>query len=99
MIEDFARSLDLNVWDWIAVVVSFCSFVIAVMSYLIARNTLKSQRQTEKNTMPVITKERQYEVFKSIENQILSNYIYALAIILIIREFDIKLMQESCSCQ
>lgn len=33
--------------------------------------------------MPVITKERQYEVFKSIENQILSNYIYALAIILI----------------
>lgn len=83
MIDKFAELLGLDVWDWIAVIVSFCSFVIAVMSYVIARSTLKSQRQTEKNTMPIITKERQYEVFKSIENQILSNYIYALAIILI----------------
>lgn len=54
MIKEFAEWLDLTIWDWIAVAVSFCSLLVAVLSFIIARQTLKSQRQTEKNTMPII---------------------------------------------
>ena len=54
MIKEFAEWLDLTIWDWIAVTVSFCSLLVAVLSFIIARQTLKSQRQTEKNTMPII---------------------------------------------
>jgi hypothetical protein len=54
MIKEFAEWLDLTIWDWIAVSVSLCSLMVAILSFVIARLTLKSQRQTEKNTMPII---------------------------------------------
>jgi len=54
MIKEFAEYLSLTIWDWLAVSVAFCSLFVACLSYYIARRTLKSQQQTEKNTMPII---------------------------------------------
>lgn len=57
--KDFALEHGLNIWDWIAFIVSFSSMLIAVVSMFVAVFTLKSQRQTEKNTMPIINKDIQ----------------------------------------
>ena len=54
MIKEFAEYLSLTVWDWVAVFVALCSLGVACASLVIAKRTLSSQRQTEKNTLPVI---------------------------------------------
>lgn len=81
MIEEFAKSMSLNIWDWAAVIVALSSLFVAVKSYIIAFKTLKSQQQTAENTLPVFTKERQYEVFRSIEKKLVDNYLNALTIL------------------
>lgn len=53
-IKEIAEYLELNVWDWLAVLIALSSFCIACFSLHYAINTLKSQRQTEKNTLPII---------------------------------------------
>lgn len=84
MIEDFAKSLSLNTWDWVAVMVALFSLIVAVKSYFIALQTLKSQRETAENTLPLLTKKRQYEVFRSIEKRLVDNYINALCVLSIL---------------
>lgn len=59
MIKEFADYLSLNVWDWIAFLVALISLCVAICSFFIAKRTLKSQRQTEKNTMPIINLDTQ----------------------------------------
>lgn len=59
MIEEFAKSLSLTIWDWMAVLVALLSFLVASFSLIVAFKTLKSQRQTEINTLPVINLEIQ----------------------------------------
>lgn len=56
MIKEFAERLSLSVWDWIAVLIALSSLLVAFISLLIAKKTLTSQKQTEKNTMPIINK-------------------------------------------
>lgn len=79
-IANFAKSLHLNTWDWIAVAVAIFSLIVALFSLLIAWRTLISQRQTAKNTMPVITIGAQYESLVSIAFQIIDNYIDSLVL-------------------
>ncbi|MBO5613078.1 MAG: hypothetical protein J5905_01075 [Prevotella sp.] len=57
--KEFAVEHGLNIWDWIAVSVSAGSMLIAVISLLVAYFTLRSQKQTERNTMPIINKDVQ----------------------------------------
>lgn len=59
MFQEFANRLGLNVWDWIGVSIALLSFAIACVALFISRNTLKSQRQTEKNTLPVVNRDIQ----------------------------------------
>ena len=47
MIKEFAEWLDLTIWDWIAITVSFCSLLVAILSFVIARQTLKSKIQCQ----------------------------------------------------
>ena len=54
MLEEIIRYLRLNIYDWIAVLIALLSLIIAFSSFYVAFKTLKSQRQTEKNTLPVI---------------------------------------------
>ena len=52
------------IWDFIAVIIAFCSFCVALRSYFIAKRTLKSQRQTEINTTPLMNEEVQSFLMK-----------------------------------
>lgn len=75
LIDDLANQYSLDKWDWVAVSIAFCSFCIAVTALVVAVKTLKSQRQTEKNTMPIITLQIQEFllkefVFKLLDGQI-----------------------------
>lgn len=56
---DFGTELGFNIWDWSAVVISICSFIIAACSLSVAMKTLKSQRKTEQNTMPLMNEDIQ----------------------------------------
>ena len=58
-IKEIAEYLELNIWDWMAVLIALLSFCIACLSLYYAIKTLKSQRQTEKNTLPIINLEIQ----------------------------------------
>lgn len=73
--KEFAVEHGLNVWDWVAVTVSSASMLIAIISLLVAFFTLRSQKQTEKNTMPIINTDiqeflLQEFIFKLIDGQI-----------------------------
>ena len=80
MIEKIAKDLQLNIWDWIAVSIALLSLIVAFISLSIAWKTLKSQRQTAENTMPVISIGAQYESLISILILILENYINSIVL-------------------
>ena len=54
MIKEFAEYFSLTVWDWMAFIIAVSSLFVALFSYVVALRTLKSQKQTEKNTMPIV---------------------------------------------
>lgn len=58
-ITEFGTQLGFNIWDWSAVLISFCSVLIAIGSLTVAMKTLKSQKKTEKNTTPSINQDVQ----------------------------------------
>lgn len=58
-ITEFGKEFGFNIWDWSAVLISFCSVLIAICSFIVAFKTFKSQKKTEKNTTPAINKEVQ----------------------------------------
>lgn len=86
MIRDFAEWLDLTIWDWIAVSVAMCSLIVAILSFVIARQTLKSQRQTEKNTMPIINIEIQELLLNELILRLLDGHIRITALWYLIDE-------------
>jgi len=79
MVKEFAEYLSLTVWDWLAVTIALCSLIIASLSFIVARRTLSSQRKTEKNTLPLFTKENQIETLEYIASSIVSSYIWVKA--------------------
>ncbi len=80
MIEDIANYLHLRVWDWIAVLIALLSLVIASFSLFIAKGTLKSQRQTEKNTLPIINVDIQEFQFCELITRLLDGHMKMTAI-------------------
>lgn len=54
-IKEFAELYSLNVWDWFAAIIAVSSLIIAISSLVIACKTLKSQKETQKNTAPIVT--------------------------------------------
>lgn len=61
-------------WDWVAVIVAILSFVIASFALGVATKTLKSQRQTEKNTTPIMTTSIQKFLLKEILIRLFCGY-------------------------
>lgn len=62
-------------WDVAASIIALLSICIAIASFIIALKTLKSQIQTAKNTMPVITQEIQEVLLERMFRKIFDNYI------------------------
>lgn len=70
--QDYFREY---IWDFIAIVIAFCSFCVALRSYYIAKKTLKSQRQTEINTTPLMNEDVQSFLMKENLFQLYDAYI------------------------
>lgn len=73
------QSFGLDTWDWVAIIIAFLSFVTAVISVVYAFKTLRSQRETEKNTMK-ITEEGQFELLIDYIRHFYANLIVVLAV-------------------
>lgn len=84
-IQDYFRK---NIWDFIAIVIAFCSFCVALRSYFIAKKTLKSQRQTEINTTPLMNKDVQSFLMKENLFQLYDAYINLNALKNVLDECD-----------
>ena len=54
-VVEFAEKYGLSTWDWVALIITILSFLIAVLSLIIATKTLSSQKQTQKNTTPIMS--------------------------------------------
>ena len=80
MVKEIAEYFSLNIWDWIAVMIAFSSFVVASFSFYIAKKTLQSQVQTEKNTMPIITIKIQEFLFGNLVLKLLDAHVKLTAL-------------------
>ena len=74
-VKEIATDYGFNVWDWCAVLVSICSVFIALASLLIASKTLKSQKKTEQNTLPIINKVVQLTLLSQIIRDVYDTYV------------------------
>lgn len=79
-IDDIAQTLHVTEWDWVAVSIALSSFIVAIISIIIAIKTLHSQRQTEKNTMPIMNNNIQEMLVKEMIRDIFDGYLRLTAI-------------------
>lgn len=82
----YVEDWGISIWDWITASVTICSFVVAVCAFIIARKTLKSQKQTEKNTMPVINMEIQEFLFGGLVLKLLDAHVKLAALWYLLNE-------------
>lgn len=54
-VVDIAEKYGLSTWDWVALIITILSLLIALLSLVIATKTLSSQKQTQKNTTPIMS--------------------------------------------
>lgn len=80
MIETIAKFLHVTPWDWIALCFALFSFCVAIWSLAIAKKTLRSQRQTEQNTMPIMTTSIQEFLLCEIIIKVLDGYLRLTAL-------------------
>ena len=55
IVKHFAERWGFNIWDWSAVLIALFSFLLAICSFWVALKTLRSQKQTQKNTTPIMS--------------------------------------------
>lgn len=89
-IKDFADTWYLSKWDWMTACVSIISLLVAICAFIIAKRTLSSQKQTEKNTMPIINMKIQEFLFGGLVLKLLDAHmkLAALWFLLNEKEFD-----------
>lgn len=75
--EDTAKHTKKDGFDICGIIISFLAFITAGITLFYAYRTYKSQKQTQKNTTPLFTKDRQYEVLCSIAHTLIDIYIEA----------------------
>ena len=84
----FVENWGISIWDWITASVTICSFVVAICAFIIARKTLKSQKQTEKNTMPIINMKIQEFLFSGLVLKLLDAHMKLAALWYLLNEKD-----------
>ena len=84
LLDKLIQLLYVNNWDWIAFLVSLISLIVAIYSFCVARKTLASQKNTEKNTQPRINNGVQKLLMEKLSIMIFDSFtkIAALKIIL-----------------
>ncbi len=69
----FANFSFIHKWDWVALIFSFSSLFIAILTYL-------SQKQTESNTVKNITPHVQKRLLERLISRLYLNYIVSITI-------------------
>lgn len=72
-----ANNTEKGGYDIGGIILSALAFITALVTLIFTIRTYKSQKQTQKNTTKVFTREKQYEVLVSISEKIIDNYIDA----------------------
>lgn len=79
-VVEFGKYYGFNIWDWSAVLISVCSVFVAVVSLIVATKTLRSQKKTERNTLPVINKDVQLSLLAQSLRDLFDSYILIFAL-------------------
>lgn len=90
LLRYFVEEWGISIWDWITAGLTMLSLVVAVCAFIIARKTLKSQKQTEKNTMPVINMEIQEFLFSGLVLKLLDAHMKLAALWHLLNEKDFR---------
>lgn len=98
-IKDEADQLALKDWDWVAILISIAAFVVAFFTLNIAIKTLRSQRETQKNTAPIITKSIQEMLWVRLMQQINYNIRKLLALKYLLEKKQYKKKPEEVFVQ
>lgn len=94
-VVDFALRYGLNTWDWVALIITSFSLMIAIISVVIATKTLKSQKETQKNTQPIMNLVNQEFLIGQKLLCILDSYIYLFALQFFLTKHDYKVKPSS----
>lgn len=68
-------------YDYIAIGISLLAFLTAIVTLYYSIKTYRSQKQTEKNTNPTITKQNQLEILYCLVDKIIDNIAKTIAIV------------------
>lgn len=79
-VKSIAENYGLSSWDWSAILISILSLLLAIFSLFVALRTLKSQRKTELNTLPIINDEVQLLLVNNILNKAYESFIHLLVL-------------------
>ena len=94
-IVEFAEKYGLNTWDWVALIITSISLLIAIISVIIATKTLISQKATEKNTQPIMNVEIQQFLIGQKLLCILDSYIYLFALQYFLSKYNYQVKPSS----
>ena len=94
-VVEFAEKYGLSTWDWVALIITSLSLIIAIVSVVIATKTLRSQEETQKNTQPVMNIENQEFLIGQKLLCILDSYIYMFALQYFLTKNDYKVKPSS----
>lgn len=62
-------------YETLTIILSVLAFVIAIVTMFYTIRTYRSQKETQKNTTPLFTKEKQHEVLMALSERLLENYL------------------------
>lgn len=90
IIEQIAQKYGLDTWDWIALSITLTTLVVSSVSLVVACKTLKSQKQTEKNTYPDINPNIQLSLVQPFISGFLSSAYHLFALYYILNKTNFK---------
>ena len=78
--KDTALNTKKGEYEVTTIILSGLAFIIASITLFYTYRTFKSQRVTQRNTTPIFTKDKQFEVIQSITRQVIDSFLRAGAI-------------------
>lgn len=94
-IIEIAEEYALSTWDWIALLIAVISLIIAFISVIVATKTLISQKETQKNTQPVMTIEIQEFLIGQKLLGLLDSYIFLFALQFFLIKYNYRIKPSS----
>lgn len=78
--DDFGKLMGPASGEWAAFAISILSLAVAIFSMLYAKDTLHSQRKTERNTQPIMNEEVLKFLLEETLQKILNSYVFIFSL-------------------